>query len=512
MAGSLDRGGSVAWALTLVLAWAPGPGLGQDPEDEHLLLLDAWQAQVELTEARERWQRTRELFAGGVVPRDVLATDQAAYETALIRYRRSATVLANALPNVVVETAVKRQDKGGRKFVDLTLVNYSPSPQGDSSLRALLAREDGLVDLFSLRELRRLFVSLKDLGTSELGDGQSAFLTPIREVIISKPYERLVERLAPGHRVTLTFQLLRDVESVVVSLRHAGRIATHPVKLEYDSASPVTASSSQISQEADLGQTAVYDLLIERTAGGARSFHLSIRDLPSEIRYEFLDPSTAARLSDVNFLAGVASKRLDLRLSLPDTPSENVPLDAPLRFAAVVAPAEAVEALDRMQGFESVRALGAAVVELRLVPRGLGDIVVAAKSLYHETGPGQPVTTEILVRNSGSRRLDSIRFAADLPGGWQADVAPRILSALEVDEEARVRLEVRPDPVLERGEYSVRLQTRCSSGGQPLDVQDKILRIKLLPEPNTLATLLIAGLVLLLLGGALAGGILITRR
>ena len=59
------------------------------------------------------------------------------------------------------------------------------------------------------------------------------------------------------------------------------------------------STSTQISQEADLGAQATYSLVLGRSTVDVRSFELKVLNLPQQIDYSFVDPTTEARLSQL---------------------------------------------------------------------------------------------------------------------------------------------------------------------------------------------------------------------
>lgn len=504
----------IFFALTLVLITTSintrigYPQASSGGPVQQLRTLDFWQARIDLKQREEFWLSSKKLLDKGLLSKTEYIKDRTEYENALIRYRRSAIVALDGLDNLTIERAVKIQGENGSKFVRLTIRNRSPETKTEKLLRLLAKEDPTLVDALRLDESQRVYVSLKDSGTTGLAGQQSAFVNPNSEVIIAKPYEAVVSSLPAGRSRTLRFRLLKDIENVIVSFRTNGRTEFRTVKLEFKSRAPVTVNSSQFSQEVDLGQVASFDLIIERGNSGLSSFKLLMLGLPNQIRYEFRDPSTLARLSEINFLAGVTSKQLNLRLFMPDTPGA-LGLDKEIRFQAVLVPSTVQsQSLD----LEHLQEVGAAYAELQLIPRGRGELQFVADTLYIESKPRASVETAMTIRNTGSRRIDNIRLTTDLPARWRSKIEPKHIEVLEVNEERVVHFSIDPSVKAERGEFSVRVQSKATSGTTPLKVEDVVLRVKIIGQSNFLAISLVVVLLIFVIGVFSIILVRITRR
>jgi hypothetical protein len=143
-----------------------------------------------------------------------------------------------------------------------------------------------------------------------------------------------------------------------------------------------------------------------------RQFQLKVVNLPHQISYSFIDPTSQARLSQLNFPAGVTEQRLGLRLFLPERADEEVRIDQPLEFWALVmdeAQAQRSQA-ERVYTASEIEQSRAGRVRLVVIPRGVGRIEASAVSLFSEIQTGETVDTNITIRNTGTRRLDNIKL------------------------------------------------------------------------------------------------------
>jgi hypothetical protein len=241
---------------------------------------------------------------------------------------------------------------------------------------------------------------------------------------------------------------------------------------------------------------------------------LRVVNLPRQITYSFLDPNTQARLSQITFPAGVIEQRLSLRLFLPERADEQVRIDEPLEFWALVGEEEQMAAF-REDRFYTARELAAARlgrVRLVVVPRGVGRIEVSAASLFSEIQVGQFVETRLVLRNVGTRRLDNITLSAESPLNWRVEFEPDLIPALEINREAEVRVRIVPPPDVSVGEYEVRIKTESSSYGRRVPSEDKIYRVSVKAQTSLWGTVGLIGGLLLLVIGIVVFGIKLTRR
>jgi ABC-type dipeptide/oligopeptide/nickel transport system ATPase component len=134
----------------------------------------------------------------------------------------------------------------------------------------------------------------------------------------------------------------------------------------------VTITSTQISQEADLGSQATYDLLLERSSVDVRRFQLKVLNLPHQIGYSFIDLTSQARLSQLSFPSGVTQQTLSLRLFLPERADEPMRIDQPLEFWATVTDQPQAQRFqpERRYSPNEIEQSRAGRVRLTIIPRG----------------------------------------------------------------------------------------------------------------------------------------------
>jgi len=337
--------------------------------------------------------------------------------------------------------------------------------------------------------------------------------------IISDPYEKTIASLPLESQRDVTFQLLKDVETLDINVFYSGKDEATSVYLQKGvSANIVTINSAQFSQEADLESQAVYDLSLEKFSGEANVFKLDIANLPHQINYEFSDPATSARLSQIKFTEGVTSMKLSLKLYLPKNADAQVVIDKPLSFYALALDLDQAAGLQALLakrpeiGPADIAALKAGSVRLELLPRGVGKIEVQAVNLYHEIKVGEEVAMEVRIKNAGTRKLNNIRVYADLPLNWRSEIAPDLVASLEQGKEEVIRIRFQPPADVAIGDYEPKIKTECSADNRKVESEDKIVRVHVASKTNVLGI----GLLVLLLVGLLVGivvfGIKLTRR
>lgn len=510
----------LAGAFTVLCLVGGASALAQDGGGgEQTRFLQVRRSQIDLKEARAKLSRTQELFHQGLVPKTELEQMESTVEKMQLAYQEALLSLLSLQPRLSVKSAIKMQSPDGRKLVRLTVTNLSPTFD-DSQFRLLNNFEgaDPIPAALKTRAVHDVFISLKEpgsAGSGGSGGGGSTPSGPPRGTTIGLPYEVHIPNLPYGQSKTLEFELLRDVTSLVVATSYKGQQREIDVQLQQaDTANAVTLTSTQISQEADLAGSATFDLRLERSTVDSRSFQLRALNLPRQLAASFLDPGTQARLSQINFPAGVTQQTLSLRLFLPERGDAQVQVDHPLAFWAVVMSPEQAPAFaqDRPYTDDEIREHHVGQVRLELIPRGVGKIEVAASSLYSEIVRGAQVRTRLTVRNTGTRRLDNVQLVAEPPFNWRVELVPPVIPALDLNQERPVELRILPPDDVAVGDYEVRIKTESSAYNRKVPTEEKIYRVSVAAKSNVWTTLGIVGTLLALVGGVVFAGVKLTRR
>jgi len=483
----------------ILLMTAAGFLFSQTQESQTMKLLTLKKAQLMLEKNKGDFDRSLKLKEEGLTSEEEFARYRTAYLQSQVDYQQALISFMGSEARIAVASAVKVQDEGGKKYVRVTL-RYS-----SKELKELAKLNINAEDLFPLdfmKEIKDVYVSLKSEGK-----------------IVSDPYEKSIASMPLETEREVTFQLLKDVENLDVNVFYSGKNETTSVYLQKGvSANIVTINSAQFSQEADLESQATFDLSLEKFSGEGNVFKLDIANLPLQINYEFSDPQTNARLSQIKFTEGVTSMKLSLKLYLPKNADSQVVIDKPIEFYALALDIDQAAGLaERLAknpkiGPKDIAELKAGSVKLELVPRGVGKVEVQAVNLYHEIKVGQSVGMEVRVKNAGTRLLNNIRISTDLPLNWRSEVQPDLIATLEQGKDEVVTIRFLPPGDVAVGDYEPKIRTECIADNRRVESEDKIVRIHVASKTNVLGISLLIILLVGLLVGIVVFGIKLTRR
>jgi len=484
-------------ALVLIVTFSTNFIYSQ--ESQSLKLLGLKKAQLNLEMMKGDFDRALWLKEEGLISEQEFVQKRTSYLQAQVTYQEALITFMGSEARLSVASAVKYQDKAGKKYVRVSL-RYS-----SKELKELAKLNIDAKDLFPLdflQEIKDVYVSLRSEGK-----------------IISNPYEKAIPSLSLEQERQVTFQLLKDVENLEVNVFYAGKNETTSVYLQKGlSANIVTVNSAQFSQEADLESEATYDLSLEKFSGEANIFRLKVINLPQQISYEFIDPQTQARLSQIKFTEGITNMKLSLKLYLPKNADEQVVIDKSIEFYCLALDNEQSSQVNELLssgqsvGPKEIDSLKAGNVKLELIPRGVGKIEVLALSLYHEIKVGENVNMEVRVKNAGTRRLDNIRIYTDLPLNWRSEIKPDLIASLDQGKEEIVAIDFIPSEDTSVGDFEPKIRTECIADNRRVESEDKIVRIHISAKANVLGITLLVIFLVGLLVGIVVFGIKLTRR
>jgi hypothetical protein len=471
----------------------------QEGQSQTMKLLTLKKAQLQLEKTKGDFERSLKLKEQGLTSEEDFARVQTAYLQAQVDYQQALINFMGSEARISVASAVKFQDAAGKKYVRVTL-RYS-----SKELKELAKLKISAEDLFPLDFMKEI----KDVSVSLKSEGK----------IVSDPYDKTLASLPLETQQDVTFQLLKDVENLEVNIFYSGKNEATSVYLQKGvSANIVTMNSAQFSQEADLESQATYDLSLEKFSGEANVFKLDVVNLPHQINYEFSDPQTQARLSQIKFTEGVTNMKLSLKLYLPKNADAQVVIDKPIEFNALTLDNDQATKLQDLVAKKpridpkDIDTIKAGSVRLVLVPRGVGRIEVQAVNLYHEIKVGENVNMEVRVKNAGTRKLNNIRVYSDLPLNWRSEIQPELITSLEQDKEVVVAIKFLPPADVAVGDYEPKIKTECSADNRKVESEDKIVRIHVGSKTNVLGISLLVLLLVGLLVGIVIFGIKLTRR
>lgn len=485
-------------ALLISLYFAPATAIAQD--DQASLLLDLKKARAAYEIARQKLDNDKELFENKAISEDEYNKSKNELMSTEVDYQKLILKVMAQQSYIIVEKGVKYQTPKGERRVKLTLRSTMEGNQ--EYLNQFREHFDVFSPEMRSGKIYNIFVSLINLEN---------------ETIIGTPYETRIPSLELGKSSTVDFGLLRDVESLQVSLNYSGKKDSKNIFLEKDATSSIVdINSTQFSQEVNLGSQATFDLILERFSARDDIYKLLVVNLPRQISYDFIDSETSARLSQVKFTQGVNIKKLALKTYLPDRDDEQVVIDQAITFYALVLSLEQHERFgdlgNRKLSEEEIEAVQGGRVKLELVPRGVGRIEVRALSLYYEITVGDSVMMDVTVRNDGTRRLDNIRISTDNPLHWRSRVLPDLISSLEPEKEQIVQLAFLPPEDVGVGAQEVKIKTEAMADNRSVETEDKTVRIQVRAKAEILWTAILIFSLVGLVVGIVVFGIKISRR
>ena len=467
--------------------------------DDKYRLLGLKRAKEYYEVTKSEFERQQALFQKGLISQTDLDRAKNSEADAEVNYQQSLLAVLFEQQYVSIERAVKYQAANSAKRVKLTVSNAS---SGGEEFQKLIGIEDKLFRSLQPDVIQNVYISLYN------SDG----------AIISQPYEVKIEMLKSGEPRDIDFGLLQDVDAVTVNIIYGnGSSRTLKIFLQKDnSANNVAVQSQQFSQEGELGKTATYDLTLELFSGTNNTFSLEVMNLPQQINRYFRDVGTSARLSQIKFTELSNTKKAALDVSLPDRPTDQVPMDKAIPFFVVVAP---TNRLDEVRGLQSklcteadIKKLNVGYVRLELIPRGKGRLLVRAPQLYFSLKSDGAVQMTADVVNEGTRRLDNVKIDVDIPLGWTKKVEPQVIQTLDIDQEQRVTITAMPPKGISVGRYELRLRTSGLSDNQPVNAEDKTVTAEILAETSVIGTILLVLAILGLIGGMVMFGIRLSKR
>lgn len=555
--------------IIIVLALVCGIGLAAaapvaaqvtyDPNQEKYALLSLNQAFIELGQAAKEFIRVKQQYDAKLV--SAQAFDQAinGYKRAKISYDLALMRILTNASYVIVEKALKRTTSTGDKVVEITLKNEVGGTFELSKLKAFGARETQLAggtwdkpvtpvagsanggakpvnseelasyesaitstlpflegqglafeDVLNLLEINNIFVSL----TAKAEGGET--------VMISNPYERKILTLKQNEKATVTFELLRDVESCNIVIQFGDKNITKPVYFKLESTAGGVELDSQIpSLQADLDSTATYNLSMQRFSTGSTAFALRVANLPEQIDYNFIDPDNNNQLvTSVNFTEGAVRKNIQLQMTMPTRASERVLVDKPIKFQALALSADLVDDFEDLRTehgrdipVEKLTALGAGQVDLVLTPQGVGRIEVSASTFYYPIQPDEKVEMTITVKNTGTGELKNVQVKTDLPNNeWDYTIEPELIASLTPEQQEKVKLTFAPPAEATVGEHILKVKVEAKTRNRVIEADDKEVTVEIKEKPDIWGRLILIVLLIGIVLGIVIFGIKLSRR
>ena len=359
-------------------------------------------------------------------------------------------------------------------------------------------------EIAAANEIRSIYVSLLDVTD---------------DTNIVKPYEEKIPVLGYNETVDLTFQLQKDVESLKVSMKYP-ELAEPDARLIYlqkeSALDVVNVSSLRFSQEGNLGSSVTYDLTLDRLAETENTFQLRVINLLNRLSFEFQDPETQSRQSQVKFTQEQSKRNLSLIVYLPEELDASY-LDSTLEFyVAVLDEAEANElggVNNRLDlSADKIANIQGGVERFELIPKGVPEIEVFVPNAFQTIKIGEEVNMTATLKNIGTRDLVDIRMLVDVNTDWKYTVTPEVVSTLERNEEIDIQLTLRPPADIGVGEYQAKLNAEVTVDNRKFEARDRSITVQVESQTQMSVTTLLFGALILLMIGIVIVTIRISRR
>ena len=359
-------------------------------------------------------------------------------------------------------------------------------------------------EIAAANEIRGIYVSLLDVL-----DGTN----------IVKPYEEKIPVLGYNETVELTFQLQKDVESLQVSLNYPelAEPDTRLIYLQKESAlDVVNVSSLRFSQEGNLGSSITYDLTLDRLAETENTFQLRVINLLNRLNFEFQDPETKSRQSQVKFTQEQSKRNLSLIVYLPEELDASY-LDSTLEFYVAVLDETEANQLGGVNNrldlpVDQIATIQGGVERFELIPKGVPEIEVFVPNAFQTIKIGEEVNMTATLKNIGTRDLVDIRMVVDVNTDWKYTVVPEVIGSLGRNEETEIQLTLSPPADIGVGEYQAKLNAEVTVDNRKFEARDRSITVQVESKTQMSVTTLLFGALILLMIAIVIVTIRISRR
>lgn len=486
---------SILYTLIIAICWT-----NSIAQDRASLILDLKKAKVNYEHALNKLENDTKLLTEKAISQMEFSRSKNGLLSAEVEYQKLMLRLISEQSYIIVEKAIKYQTSSGDKRVKVTIRS---SMEGNQDyLRQFKEHIDLFTPEMKSGKTYNIFVSLNSLTD---------------KTIIGSPYEIRIPSLGLGENYDVDFRLLKDAESLQVLLNYNNKREEKNIFLEKDASTNfIDITSTQFSQEADLGSNANFDLSLERFSSSDDAFKLIVVNLPPQISYSFEDAETEARLSHLKFNQGDNLRELSLKTYLPEIDDEKVAIDKSIVFYALVIAGDHYKQIEenpyKVYSEEELNEIQGGKIKLELIPRGVGKLEIKTKSLYHELSVGEDIKTVLTIKNCGTRRVDNIKVETTNPMDWVSTISPILIRSLAPEEEVTIELQITPPLSVNVGAQEVKIKTEAYADNRRVNTEDKTLRIQVNAKTNILGTIILIVLLLGIIAGVIIFGIKFSKR
>lgn len=437
-------------------------------------------AKLSLEKARNDYHMGQKLVERASLAKSTVDQLEIAYRFALLDYQEKLVESGLLTSGIAVRKAVRQESAAGERIVRLELYNSLSAEQ------YLVGSDTELVAIPLLAKgLRAVTVSLLRDNT-----------------IVGLPYELVIDEWPPRQTKVLTFTMLEDIKDVTIRLTYQGVSTDRTVRLQSElSQEAIALACTHPFQEADLGSVTSFGLTLDRPTTTQRSYRLQVMGLPQTVGTEFVDPTSSARLTSLNFGSAVTSQQVVLLVTLPTRPDSVVAVGTPLKFA--------VRAVS--DDFQTGK-VPAGQVSLELVPWDRSKVTLVAESYYYELQPGESVPIAVTVVNEGSSALHNVELVIDAPPHWSVTGTPIIVPDILPKQTTSLTVGVLAPADVGLGDFEARLRAKTKVRGKDVESDEKVVRLHVESGAQWLSVAVVAVLLLGVVAGLVYFGIRLSRR
>lgn len=467
-------------------------------QEEATILLDLKKTRADYEIAKQKFENNKKLLEEKAISVNDFNQSKNELLSKEVDYQKLILKLISQQSYIIVERATKYQDAKGNRRVKVIVKS---SMEGNEEY---LDQFKDHFDVFSPEmrsgKIYNVFVSLVNITD---------------QIIISSPYEYRIPSIELGNVAVADFELLKDMENLQVLLNYNGKKDQKNIYLVKDaSVNIIDISSTQFSQEADLGSQATFELSLEKFSTSDDAYKIILLNLPRQITYEILDMESI--VSQIKFSQGVNTKKLSLRLYMPDVDDESVVIDKPIKFWCVVLTNTEYDKIKdkiyQLFSEKEIKELVGGKDNLEILPRGKGKIEVNAPNLYHEIKIGDSVSMRVNIKNAGTRELNNIKVLLDMPTNWHSKVEPELIKELYPNKEIEVMVTILPPSDEGVGAQEVKIKTEAFADNRKVESDDKTVRIQIDARVPLFWTIMLILLLISFIIGIVIFGIKISKR
>ncbi len=451
-----------------------------NPNDEQFKILALQKAKMRLQKSEKDYKNAEILFKKKFISGDEFESYKLQYENDKLNFQQYLLSVIFENPHLTIINAIKSKNNFGEDIVDLTIKNSS----GGS-----FALEDDIIKEYSSSSLKpnsifNVYISLKD----DSGN------------IISQPYEYHIEELKNNEKKHISFKLLKDVQSVIVSSNYGSKYDEKKIWLKRKSKENIITITPDIyAQEVESGQVAVYNLTFEYFGEKRNKYGLKLKGLPKYFNYNFVNTENNAVISNLYFSSNNPKQIVKLSVNVPEKINDNIILDKLIDFS--------VNLIDSKNSAKIISA------KLELTPTGKAAFSIVMNNHYLKIFKGEKINLDdIKVINEGMKDISNIDFQVFLPSEWEKKIIPEGISLLPENQQKNINLEIMPNKDVLPGIYQVKIKATARNVNHLITTSEHEIKIEIENKSNPMIIIIVILILILIIGAVVFFLLKLTKK